>query len=594
MRAVIAEAHLRRGLEQGSAADFEHALQLQPRDDRPLRALVGLLIKRGDVQGAQRALARYASTLPGVAEIAAACSGKPPKDGRQKLLHLVAGLSAGDHLPELSAWPAGLRPLGEVAAALLHGRRPPESPAHLWEPPDDLEGLLRTAALLEAGEARASAVGQIKAQVPPLLSNLQRSVVRRLTASLVLRGEASAAEELLHRFPDTFDAKESAALRVRIGTLHYEACEFARAAAALSAARGHYPLDQAIALACEGAGDDAGAIEAWRRALRQEERLLGHEGRAALAKVHLHIARLAWRGEDAHTAAKHFQAGLAVGEPEDPGLLEEYAGCLDELGRADEALDFHLRYLLRVPDDTRTLLELVDDRMCEREYAEALRIIEAVPEIKPGETAEILHSALAGAAIAGLLVEDEPEWIRRAHLQLVRVPGAEALARRTGSIVAARAGRMEEALALLTDAPPLTGGDILLEWSQLIDGVAHLRVGKLDEAEASFLPALEYDRFKVAVAFCLMHQERTGLASCAGSPEGRAVVDILREAADEAPMELLHDAPRRARRCPHFNATLGNLRASVDPEDLFAALHAESERGLGQLIGKYGDIMEDD
>ena len=595
MRPVLAEAYLRRGLEQQSATDFEQALLLLPGDDRPLRALVGLLLQRGDMQGAQKALARDGAAMPDLAEVAAACSGKVPQDGRKKLLRVLAQLHADDRLPDPRNWPAGMRPLGEAAAALVDGREPPERPSGLWEPLAEQQALLRTAAWLERGKVPAHAAEELAPGSGTELGPLERSVVRRLAAQLAAGGDALAAESLIRRFADAFDDQERAALSVRIGALHFEARRFAEAAAAFTAARSRYALEQATALALEGAGDDAGAIAQWSRALRAEERQLRGGDRDALAKVHLHIAHLAWREDDFRTGAEHFKAGLAAGEPEDPALLEEYAGCLELLGQEDAALPLHLRYLLRVPGDRKTLEELVNDRMVSRSYGAVLEVVEAIGEIPEGDTADLLHSALAYVALRGLLVEDEPAWTKRAHEQLLRIPEAAPLVRRTGAIVAARAGRVDEAHELLQGAPPLQGDATLVEWGRLIDGAARLRVGRLEEAKASFSKVLDGNRFKIAIANCLMHRERTGEPSCAGAPEGRAVEDLLAEIARKDPSALLGDPPHRARRCPHFQAALGRLRSSVDPEDTLAAVQMLREQEIRRLIGELADdiMMEE-
>ena len=92
-----------------------------------------------------------------------------------------------------------------------------------------------------------------------------------------------------------------------------------------------------------------------------------------------------------------------------------------------------------------------------------------------------------------------------------------------------------------------------------------------------------------------MHGERTGAPSCADSPEGREVVRLLTEVAERDPTMLLSDLPRRVRRCPNFSATLGNLRASVDPEEIYEALQAEREQKFVRLLAAIDkSILADD
>ena len=572
MRPILAEAYLRRGLEQTSVLDFEQALQLVPGDDRPLRALIGLLLQRGDMQGAQRTLARHGAAMPELAEIVAACSGKPPQDSRKKLLRVLAQLHSGEGLPDPRSWPARLRPLGETAAALVQGAVLPERSPGLLEPLPELQVLFRTAALLERGIVPVDAATELVPGGAKEFAQLEGAVVRRLTVLFVVEGNATAAETLIRRFVHAFNDQERAALHVRIGALHFAARRFPEAAIAFTAACSCYAIEQAVALAWEGAGDDTEAIAQWRRVLRREERQLRSGDRPALAKVHLHIAHLAWQQNDFRTAIEHFQKGLAAGDPENPELLEEYAECLDLVGQEGAALPLHLRYLRRVPGDTRTLEDVVDDRMLSGSYEAVLQVIETIGEIPQGATADFLHSALAFVTLVALLVEDEPEWVRRTHEQLLRIPQAAFLAQRTAAIIAARAGQSEEAQSLLENAQPLMGDALLLKWGRLIDGVAQLRVGRLEQAEASFAPVMDGNRFKISVAYCLMQRERTGSPSCAGTPEGHVVEDLLSTLARKDPALLLGDPPRRSRRCPHFQATLGHLRAAVDPEDMLEAI----------------------
>ena len=580
MQPVLAEAYLRRGLEQGSETDLEQALELAPGDDRPLRALLGLRVQRQDLKGIQRLLARGGGRE--LMEIARACTGTPPADGRRKLLALIAELSSGGPLPEPRRWPADIRPMAEAAAALLDGRRPPAGASGIWEPCAEIEVILRAAALLEAGEMPpVSLVQKIPANPPSPLAPMRRAVARRLAAAHALRGEAQAAAAILQGFPDACRSEESAALQVRIGALHYGARRYSEAAAALRAARGAFDVEQAMALALEGAGDSEGAVQAWLRVLRAEERRHGEGGRAALAKVHLHIARLAWRTEDFRTAARHFEAGLAGGDPDDPEVLAEYAECLDELARADEALEIHLRYLRRVPGDTRTLTDLVDSRMVAKAHDDVLRVIEALPELPSEGARDLLQSALALIALESIFMADDPARLQRTHRQILRMPEATALAQRTGAIVLAREGRVAEADALLARASPPGGDQIMLRWTRMIGGAALLRVGRFAEAQAMFAEVGGRERTLIAAAHCLMHSERTGAASCAGSDEGREMERLLREVAEDYPSALFADPPRRARRCAHFSATLGHLRASLDPERVLGPLRSDrDERDL--------------
>ena len=181
MRPWLAEAYLRRGLQQGSPTDFEQAIQLQPDDDRALRALAGLLLRRSDVAGARRAVARYGVGQSYLAEIIAAYVGLPPKSRRDAQVALLSKLSSGEDLPAPARWPAGLRPLAAAVEALIEGRRPQGVARPRGPQVSTLTALFASAAALQAGEDPRPPVAGLTASGVPELGALERSVARRAT-----------------------------------------------------------------------------------------------------------------------------------------------------------------------------------------------------------------------------------------------------------------------------------------------------------------------------------------------------------------------------------------------------------------------------
>ena len=569
MRPWLAEAYLRRGLQQGTPADLEQAIQLGPDDDRALRALVGLLLRQSDVAGARRAIARYAAGGQSyLSDIVAACEGIPPKNRRDGHLSLLSKLSSGDDLPDPARWPAVLRTLAAAVHALVEGERPagvrrsraPQAPA--------LTALFTAAAALQAGEDPRPAVAGLVPSGVPQLGTLEHGVVRRAAADLLARGDAEVMAELVRRFPAAFGEAEKAALSVRAGALHFTARRFPEAAAAFRAAAPTHEMGQPVALALEAAGDEVQAAREWVRVLSREERRLDAGARADLAKIHLHVARLAWRADDFRSASAHFERGLRPGEPEDPEVLYEYADCLDSLGQQEAALRVYLRYFLRVPGDRDTIAWLVDDRMWQQEYGSVLDVVEALPEWEEDAVTRLCREALIVIAMHSLLIGDAAEQLRRVHTALTRIPGASGFGHRVASIVAAREGRQREAEDLLDAAPALRDDDDFSEFARLVDGTAWLRVGRLRDATDVFEPVLEDNVLRIAVAHCLMHAERTGDRSCAGSPEGEAVVRLLAQAGRQNPTLLFAKVPRRVQGCPHFREALG--RARTQPEVMTA------------------------
>ena len=568
MRPWLAEAYLRRGLQQGSPTDFEQAIQLQPDDDRALRALAGLLLRQSDVAGARRAVARYGGGRSYLAEIIAACEGLPLKSRSDGHLSLLSKLSSGEDLPAPARWPADLRPLAAAVEALIEGKRPERVPRPRGPQVSALTALFASAAALQAGEDPRPPVAELTASGVPELGALERSVARRAAADLLARGDPALARDLLRRFPAAFDDGEKAALSVRAGALHFANGRFPEAAAAFRSAAGTYEMGQPIALAFEADGDEAQATREWVRVLSREERRLDVGARADLAKIHLHVARLAWRADDFRSAASHFERGLRPGEPDDPEVLYEHADCLDSLGQRDAALRVYLRYFLRVPGDRETITWLIDDRMWEQEYESVLDAIEALPEWEEGAVSTICHEALTVIAMRSLMFEDDERRLRRVHAVLPRIPGAAGIGHRVAAIIAARDGRPRAAVDLLEAAPPLPDDEDFSELVRLVDGTARLRVGRLREATDAFDRVLEDNILRIAVVHCLMHAERTGARSCAASPEGEVVERLLARAGRQNPGLLFAKVPRRAQGCPHFREALG--RARTQPEVMAA------------------------
>jgi tetratricopeptide (TPR) repeat protein len=482
MRRWLAETYLRRGLQQGTPADLEQAIQLRPDDDRALRALVGLLLRQSDVAGARRAVTRYAGGQSYLSEIVAACEGVPPKNRRDEYLSLLSKLSSGDDLPVPARWPADLRPLAAAVEALVEGERPASVRRSREPQASALTALFATAAALQAGEDPRPAVAVLVPSGVPQLGALEQCAVRRAAADLLARGDPAVAEELARRFPAAFNEAEKAALSVRAGALHFTAGRFSEAAAAFRAAAGTHEMGQAVALALEAAGDEVQATREWVRVLSREERRLDVGARPDLAKIHLHVARLASRAEDFRSASAHFERGLKPGEPEYPEVLYEYADCLDSLGQRDAALRVYLRYLLRVPSAREVIVWLVDDRMWEQEYGSVLDVVEALPEWGEGAVSTICREALFVIAMQSLLFEDDEEQLRRVHTALARIPDTAGFRHRLAAIVAARDGRLREAEDLLDTAPPLPDDEDFSEPALLVDGTACLRVGRLGVA----------------------------------------------------------------------------------------------------------------
>jgi tetratricopeptide (TPR) repeat protein len=576
MRPWLAEAYLRRGLQQGSTTDFEQAIQLQPDDDRALRALAGLLLRQSDVAGARRAVARYGDGGSHLAEVIAACQGLPPKGRRDGQLSLLSKLSAGEDLPAPARWPADLRPLAAAVAALIEGGRPEGVKRPRGPQVSTLTALFASAAALQAGEDPRPPVAGLAASGVPELGALERSVARRAAADLLARADPALAESLMRRFPAAFDDGEKAALSVRAGALHFAAGRFPEAAAAFRSAAGTYEMGQPIALAFEADGDEVQATREWVRVLSREERRLDVGARADLAKIHLHVARLAWRADDFRSAVAHFERGLRPGEPDDPRVLYQHADCLDSLGQRDTAVRVYLRYLLRVPGDRETILWLIDDRMWEEEYESVLDVVEALPEWEEGAVSSICHEALTVIAMHSLMSDDDDERLRRVHAVLPRIPGAADIGHRVAAIVAARDGRLPAAVALLEEAPPIPEDEDISELVRLVDGTARLRVGRLREAMDAFDRVLEGNILRIAVMHCLMHAERTGARSCAASPEGEVMEQLLARAGRQNPGLLFAKVPRRAQGCSHFRQALG--RARTQPE-VMAAIDEMAEGG---------------
>lgn len=577
MRPLLAEAHLRRGLEQSSAGDLERALELRPDDERPLRALVAMHLREGDVQAARRTVSHHPGVPAALSDTVAAAEGHRPRGRGGKNLALLSVLCSGDWVPSGDQWPAALRRLGTAGAALAgQPARAADQDLARGSSPGPTP-LFVTAAVLQRGDDPRPEAERLQPSGLAALRHLERATVRRAVAALLERGDAALGEELVRRFPDCFDGRELAGVAVRAGSIHFAAGRFHEAVASFRRAAPTHVMDQPIALALEAEGDDAGAIRSWLRVMAREERRLDRGGRTDLAKVHLHLARLAWRGDDVQTAASHFERALAIGEPEDPEVLEEYAECLDHLDLRQEALRLHLRYLLRAPGDRDTVVWLLSDRMRKHEYGGALQIIETVPDFGTGSLAELGELGLTCIASQSLLVDGTAGWLERVLTVLARIPDTAAVAGRVGALVAALEGRSEVALKLLASAAPLPrrdhGESLLGTWGGMIEGAAHLRLGRVDAAAESLAEAAEDDPFGTAALYCMMHAERTGASSCAGSAEGDQVERLLVEGGEEDPSGLYGEFPRGARRCPHFRQALGRARnqpALVEAYEEFA------------------------
>lgn len=573
MRPVLAETHLRRGLMQGLMEDFEQALRVEPGDLRALRVLVRSCLRSGDLERARRAIVPMPKTKE-ILEIsrlveAAGSRGSWQTQNRYELLLL--DLNSGRE-PSLEAWPAALRPVVQTAEALLGGKAAPAASGRLAGPARALSDLFRAAAV--AARGKGDVAGAARSLGPSGMAErqtLEHAVARRLMGLAIMGDRTEEAELLLQRFKDAFSTAQEQALHVRLGELAYAQMRFRDAAEHWQQARASYSLDQAIALAREADHDTSAAIEMWERVLRAEERRLGRSGasRLDLAKVYLHLARLHWQSDDFARAAQHYERAQAAGEPEDPSVLREYAQCLDLLEvQPENALALHLKYLMRVPGDLRTAWDIVEDLLTRSRISDALQVMGALGELPEGEYRQKFRDAATFAAFSSLARMDEPTLLRSAQSILRRMPEAERPLGPVDAVIAALDGRGDEAAAILRAVNPPEELDDMAAWCYFIEGAAWLRLGHPAAGRGAFDRTLEDGQYdlgpEIATIHCIMHRERTGAESCAGTPEGEAVEYYLRRTAIWRPQALFDDFPRRVKACRHFREALGRARNEID------------------------------